>query len=254
MGVRLKVNLLIYVRRAVLWIDIYGFLVYNILESTRYGAKIIRFALNMLVRGTLSKGLLFDSFLLFQLHPIFPKPPVKGCRTHAARLRGFSQFDFAFLPSSYHITEIVRDTDHGTPEFYTIRFGGGDPLRLTFAYVFTLVLCDKGKNLQYNVGKKSSHQVFSVSRVKQRHINHGNVDFLFAGEESPLFLYFIVISPKTVDAENIQKIAFFHFLDKLFVPWSVEVLAGLFINIDVPFRDFQPPHFYHLPFFILIQR
>lgn len=85
MGVRLKVNLLIYVLHVVLWIDIYGFLVYNILESTRYGAKIIHFVPNMLVRGTLSKGLLFDSFFTFSASSDIPEVSGKrlpySCRT-----------------------------------------------------------------------------------------------------------------------------------------------------------------------------
>ena len=65
---------------------------------------------------------------------------------------------------------------------------------LTPSDTVPLVFRNKRQHLQDNITQESAHQVLSASGVQQRHIQHAYICLFFFGDNSPLFLNFIVIS------------------------------------------------------------
>ena len=97
-------------------------------------------------------------------------------------------------------TEIWRKRAGRPAESYTSGLGRRDSLGLTPADVFTFILGHEGQNLENQVGNEGSHQVFTVSSIQKRHIQHTNIDTDFLRENTPLFLYFLIITSQSVNA------------------------------------------------------
>jgi hypothetical protein len=83
---------------------------------------------------------------------------------------------------------------------------------LPFLYGVAFAVRHEGQDLQYEVREESPHEVFSVACVQQRHINHGDIHTVLFGEDAPLALDFLIITPKPVNAFNIEQIAGLEFV------------------------------------------
>ena len=146
---------------------------------------------------------------------MFSQTSIKRRLAHIAFLECFIKADLLFFIFFHDLRKVGRRLNYRSAEFYSTKFCGGKSFCLPFAYIFTLTLRNEAQNLKHQISNKCSHQILAVAGVKQRHINNTNVNSDFFCQNPPLLLYFFIIAPKPVDAQNIEQIAGFQFFYKL---------------------------------------
>lgn len=70
-------------------------------------------------------------------------------------------------------------------------------------------------------------------RVSSSGISSTAIPPLFSGQYAPLLQYYGVVPTETIDALYNNKVVFLYFVHQLDILRSVEILAGLLLNVDV---------------------
>lgn len=108
---------------------------------------------------------------------------------------GGSAGDSPFFHLFFQIFKFRRYRLLRPAEPYAPGFGCRYALGLAAADIFSFVLGNEGKNLQYNVRNKGAHQVSASSGVQKGHIQYHYIDLFLFGEKVPLMKDFFVITP-----------------------------------------------------------
>ena len=138
------------------------------------------------------------------------------------------------------------------PKPNALGFGRSNTLSLPLPDVGALVLCHKRQYLQHNVTEEGSQQILASPCIQKWHIQNHNVNAFFLCEKAPLLQYFGVIASQTVDALDIEQIVFFHFSQQLLILRTLEILAGLLVDINISLRYAHFPEGNDLAIFILL--
>ena len=160
---------------------------------------------------------------------------------------------FSFGPQSERHGKLLRQRHGRTSEAHALLSGCGNAFRLALTNVFPLVLCGKGKDLEHKIGYERAEKILVLSGVEQRHVQYQNVHIHFLGKQSPLSLYFFIVSSQPVDAGDADEVARSEPAEHGPILRTVKVLAGLFIHIDVVFLYGMFFHGHDLTVFVLIR-
>ena len=115
---------------------------------------------------------------------------------HSTLFGGFYPSNFSGFPSLVHLMVVFGKRFWRSAQTDSFCFCCGNALGLPLFDILPLALCDKRENLQHKVCDKGSHEVFAVSGVKQRHIQHTNINPDFLCQDTPLVLDFLIIAPQ----------------------------------------------------------
>ena len=151
-------------------------------------------------------------FFVAERSPVFTQSMIESRFTHTAQFRRFVCPDNSAFPSLHNIGKVIRCLNHRSSEFHPVCLCRRNALGLSLTDIFALVLCNKGQHLKHNICKEGAHRIFTPPRIEQRHIYDRNIHFFLSRRIAPLTLYVLVISPKAVNAENMQNISLFSFL------------------------------------------
>lgn len=116
---------------------------------------------------------------------------------------------FFVNPAVDELVEIIRQDLAGSSEDDTSRFGRTNTLGLTSPYRITFALRDERQNLQGDICDEGSDEIFALAGIEKRHIEDADVDLEVFGKVAPLVLNLLVIAAETIDAFDINKVAFF---------------------------------------------
>ena len=104
----------------------------------------------------------------------------------------------------------------GLPNFIPFAFAAAIPSACRFR-IFSRSFCatkdSKRQHLKHNICKEGAHQIFTPPRIEQRHIYDRNIHFFLSRQIVPLTLYILVITSKTVDAEDLYPSVFYNNLN-----------------------------------------
>lgn len=158
---------------------------------------------------------------------------IEGSFTHTRHMHDFRHCNLFFLPGFHDAVKVNRSLLHRSAQMNSPCTCGSNALRLPLADVVSLVLCYKGQHLQYNVAQKCAHKVLTAPGIQQRHIDPTDIYALLFGQNPPLNLEFLIVTPKPVNALDIEQITGFQFAQQLLILRANKVLAGLFINVNM---------------------
>ena len=100
-------------------------------------------------------------------------------------------------------------------------------------YIHTFIFAEEGQYLQNQISDEGSHQTLAIPGVHQRHVDHADVSSDVFRQNTPLFLYLLIVPAQPVNAENVQQIAILDFVDHFLILRTLEVLPGLLVNEQV---------------------
>jgi len=71
-------------------------------------------------------------------------------------------------------------------KMYSVGFYRSNPFSLSLSNICSFIFSDKAENLENNIRKKSTHQIFTSSCVQQRHIKNNNINAFLFSQNPPL--------------------------------------------------------------------
>ena len=178
----------------------------------------------------------------------------KGGRRDTENLGCLLPVQFPGLPLPVYLVEARRKGLRRPAEPDASCLCCGNPLRLPLTDVAALVLRHEGEHLQDGVAEERPNKVFPAPGIQKGHVNHADVDAFFFRQNAPLFQDLRVITAQAVDALDIQQVVPFQLPQELPILGPLEVLAALFIRIDIAVGDTVFMHGNDLPVFILLFR
>ena len=128
----------------------------------------------------------------------------------------------------------------------------GDSFCLTDANGIAFVFSDERKKLEHKISDKRAKQIFALPRVEQGHVEHNDIDALFLGEQTPLFLNLTVVASQSVDGVNDKYVSCFEACDKALVVRAFKIFARLFVNEHAFCVDVSGAYGFALAGFVLI--
>lgn len=132
-------------------------------------------------RISLEYGSFYICLFLFDGVPVLLCFPVECAQRHAAATCRLFSCNLPPPPLIINLYELGRQFFYGTSQMDAAALCHSDSLPLALADVYPFVFCYEGKNLQDDVAEECSHQVFSLPRIEQRHIENHNVNLLPKG-------------------------------------------------------------------------
>ena len=170
-------------------------------------------------------------------HLVFAYPPVNCRIAHPICSCDLVDRQLIFLPFCDDFADVRREILARTTELHATLLRSGDTFSLALLDRDALILSDEAQQLQNQIADECAEQILIPPCIQQRHIQYNHLNAFFAGDDAPLFLDFLVVSPQPVDALDVQCIAVPQFFQQPLIIRAVEILAGQLVDVDILFPN-----------------